>query len=98
VQGIQNKYGRNKLEVLLLSVDASYGQPADQAAEGDRSTMTQHGIVWPNVVVPNGWDGVIERFNIDGYGLTLIDDKGKVVAKDVRHNDLDALLQQIYSK
>jgi hypothetical protein len=98
VQGIQRKHGKDKLEVLLLSVDASYGQPADQAAEGDRSTMNQHGITWPNVVVPNGWDEVIERFNIDGYGLTLIDNKGKVVAKDVRHGDLDRLLQQMYRK
>ena len=88
VKGLQEKLG---FQILLLSVDGdnSYGDAKAQDAE----TMRSHGISWPNVLIPGGWDGAIGTLNLDGYGLALIDAKGVVLGANLFPEQLETLLR-----
>jgi len=92
VKRIEEKIGKNKLQVLLLSVDFDYGNSKEEAAKSDLECMQKQGVNWPNVLVPGGFDNCQRTFNLDGYGLTLIDPDGIVRGVDVRPNEVAQLL------
>jgi hypothetical protein len=96
VQGTQQRYGKDKLEILLLSVDLDYGSSLSEATTTDRKRMLAHHISWPNVILPHGFDDSQRLFNLDGYGLTLIGPDGIVRGVDIRPEDAERLLAQIY--
>jgi peroxiredoxin len=81
---LQQELGEDKLQVLLLSVDISWGF-AD-AETRNTATLQRLGIPFPNVLVPGGWNELITTFNIHGYGLILINPDGKAVSANLGHN------------
>jgi hypothetical protein len=96
VQGTQRRYGKDKLQVVLLSVDVGYGSSLSDAITLDRKRMLAHHISWPNVILPHGFDDSQRLFNLDGYGLTLIGPDGIVRGVDIRPEEVEPLLSQIY--
>ena len=80
---------------MLLSVDVGYGRTYDEAKRRAKEIMKEHRIDWPSVVEPNGWKGVNNRFNVDGYQLILIGPDGKVRTPDARADDLEAMLTKM---
>ena len=99
MKGIQEREGKDKLQVLLLSVDAGYGISVKEAAEKDANVLKKHGVGdWPNVIVPNGFKDTIRQFNLDGYGLTLIDPEGIVRGIDIREDSVMRLLVEIKAR
>lgn len=96
VKGIQLKKGKDKVQVLLLSVDLGYGMDAAKAGESDQKKMTAEGVGdWPNVLLPNGFKDTQRLFNLDGYGLTLIDPEGIVRGVDIGDEEARELLSKI---
>ena len=82
--------------MLLISVDASYGRDLADAKKRGRAIFRRNKVDWPNVWEPDGWSGVMRRFNLGGYGLTLVDADGIVRGIDIRERDLTKLLKQLY--
>jgi hypothetical protein len=95
VKGIQEKLGKDKLQVVLLSVDCGYGMDPKRAMEADLKSMTKQGVQhWTNVVLPNGMKDTARMFNLDGYGLTLVDPDGIVRGIDIYGGEVEALLSK----
>jgi len=89
VKGIQQKLGKDKFAVLLLSVDHEYGESS--AAE-DNKRLKKEGVNWPNVILPHGFDDTQRLFNFDGYGLCLITPDGVVKGIDLLPSQISKLL------
>src|SRR5688500_3631778 len=90
VKELQRKYG---FEVLLWSVDASY-ESEDEARKSCARAIERHGITWPNVIVPGGWDKLKKSYSIDGYGLFLIDGNGRVLGRELFPDDVERILKE----
>jgi hypothetical protein len=96
VQELQRKYGKEKFEIVLLSVDADYGTLLGDAKKDVIQTTRQHGVSnWPAVVEPKGWAGVRKSWGVDGYELILVDQAGRVVRSDLIAEQLDGLLAKL---
>ncbi len=96
VKSIQHKFGYDKVQVLLLSVDLGYGFPNEKAAADDLARMQKQQVNWPNVLLPHGFDDTQRRFNLDGYGLTLIGPDGIVRGVDVGTEEVETKLGKIF--
>ena len=95
MKGIQQKVGADKLQVLMLSVDQEYGMPKNDAMQKDLKILGKQGVAWPNILVPNGFPYLQQRFNLDGYGLSLIGPDGIVRGIDLRGEDLEATIKSV---
>jgi hypothetical protein len=97
VKGTQQKYGKNKLQVLLLSVDRDYDMPMKEIIEGDTKRMQHQKVAdWPNVVLPNGCQDTQRLFNLDGYGLTLIGPDGIVRGIHLQPEEVESMLADMF--
>lgn len=97
MQRAQKKYG-SKLQVVGLSVDLGYGTDAATAQKQADAIRAKHGVNWPNVLVPNGFNGVMRKFNLSGYGLTLIGPDGVVRGVSIRMEEAEALLNKMVKR
>lgn len=93
VKGIQNKLGKDKFEVLLLSVDAERNFCGENPADADRKSLKEVGVDWENVLVPGGFETLLRRYNLDGYGLVLIDPNGIVRGVNLRADEVKKLIK-----
>ncbi len=90
MRGVQEKYGADKVAVVLLDVDRDYGATESQATADAKSAMKEHGAGdWPCVILPNGWKDMNENFGIDGYQVVVIDPAGNVVIDNTYGDELD---------
>jgi hypothetical protein len=96
VKGTEQKYGADKFQVLLLSVDLGYGESVESATKGDKERMAQQSVTWPNVLLAKGFEDTQKLFHIDGYGLTLIGPDGIVRGLDLQPQMVEELLGKIY--
>jgi hypothetical protein len=48
----------------------------------------------PNVIVPGGWDKLKKGYNIDGYGLFLIDGDGRLLGRELFPDDIEGILKE----
>ncbi len=48
--------------------------------------------------MPSGWAGVADKFNLGGYGLTLVDADGIVRGVDLHAKELKKLMKKLYPK
>ncbi len=48
--------------------------------------------------MPRGWAGVMHKFNLDGYGLTLVDANGIVRGVNIHAKELKKLMKKLYPK
>lgn len=96
MKGIQQEKGKDKLEVLLLSVDCGYGMNLAGAIAGDLKAMKRQGVEdWQNVILKDGFKDAQRMFNLDGYGLSLIGPDGIVRGIHIYENDVKELLKDV---
>ena len=86
---MQQRHGRDKLAVVLLSVDPEYfGHDPRYIAQAGK-ILEKHKIAWPSVFLPGGWSDAGRVFNLSGYGLVLVDAQGIVRGVNLRGDDLE---------
>ena len=95
MQELQKKYGADKFQVLLLSVDGEYDGSVAKAKPKVVSTLKAKSIRWPAAIEPNGWSGIGKTWHVDGYDLILIDQKGQVVKAGYLGDELETLLAKL---
>jgi hypothetical protein len=57
--------------------------------------MKDHNVTWPCVIDTQGWSGINQKFNVDGYGLTLIGADGIVQGIDLRPEEIERKLPSL---
>ena len=85
------KYGNEKLQVVLLSVDSSrdfYDSRAPKLFE------QYGGGEWPSIILPGGFNGAL-HFGDFGYGKIILDKDGTV--HEVNPRDLEKSLEKIFA-
>ncbi len=92
VQELQNKLGKDKVGVLLLSIDEEYGSH-QAAVEGMKEALQSKSVDLPVAFAPGGFADTRARFGIDGYGIMLVGPDGTVIGKDLFVNDLERMIQ-----
>ncbi|RFZ83217.1 AhpC/TSA family protein [Mucilaginibacter terrenus] len=89
-----NKYRGKNFTVLGVSLDRENGKAAWLAA------IKSDGLNWTQVSDLKFWDNLVAKL----YGVEsipqnfLIDPQGKIIAKNLRGDDLDAKLEQLFGK
>ena len=85
--------------MLLVSVDRSYSfdkTGLSRSKKTAKKIFAKLKLDWPNVFVPGGWDEVMKKFNLSGYGLTLVDANGIVRGVSIHERELKKLLRELY--
>ena len=84
---LQNQLGKDKLSVILLSMDNKGRQdPKYKSLEASNKVKCKElGMPWPNVFLPGSFEKLREKFNYDTFGSILIGPDGKVVFPGYAH-------------
>ena len=92
---MQKRHGKDKLEVVLLSVDPGYfGENKNYVSQAEK-ILKRHKADWPSAFLPGGWNDCARTFNINGYGLILVDAQGMVRAINPRGTELEAAAERV---
>ena len=91
---MQQRHGRDKLAVVLLSVDPEYFGDDQPYVDQARKILEKRQIDWPSVFLPGGWSDAGRIFNLSGYGLVLVDAQGIVRGINLRGDDLEKAVAQ----
>jgi hypothetical protein len=91
---VQQRHGRDKLAVVLLSVDPEYFGDDQPYVDQARKILEKRQIDWPSVFLPGGWSDAGRIFNLSGYGLVLVDAQGIVRGINLRGDDLEKAVAQ----
>ena len=91
---MQQRQGRDKLAVVLLSVDAEYFGHDRRYVDEARKILEKRKIDWPSVFLPGGWSDAGRVFNLSGYTLVLVDAQGIVRGVNLRGDDLEKAVAQ----
>jgi hypothetical protein len=91
---VQQRQGREKLAVVLLSVDPGYFGDDKRYLDQARKILEKRKIDWPSVFLPGGWSDAGRVFNLSGYGLVLVDARGIVRGVNLRGDDLEKAVAQ----
>ena len=83
---MQRKHGSDRLAVVLLSVDATYMIDKKSYASSSAKIFQRNKIDWPSIYLAEGWNDAARAFNLNGYGLVLVDAQG-LVRKINPHGD-----------
>lgn len=94
---MQAELGAEKLDVLMVSVDRSYGDLA-KAREKAARIFAKQKVAWPSAFDPDGWGGVSRTLNASGYGLVLVGPDGIVRAAGIRHTEAKKQIDALYPK
>jgi hypothetical protein len=92
---VQEAHGKDRLAVLLLSVDPEYFPNDDSYKAKAREIYATKKVDWPNVFLVKGWSDAVRTFNAPGYGNILVDSRGIVRAVNVHGKDLEKLVRQV---
>jgi hypothetical protein len=85
--------------VLLVSIDRSYGADKARLNRSKKAAgkiFARLKLDWPSVFIPGGWDDVVKKFNLTGYGLTLVDANGIVRGVKIHERELKRLMRELY--
>ena len=94
VKAIYEKHHKDGLEILGVSLDK----------EGDHDkwvdAIRDNGLDWHQVSSLKGWDcPVAKAFNVTGIPrMFILDPDGKIIAQDLRGEELAAKIDELYSK
>jgi hypothetical protein len=95
---VQEAHGKDKLAVLLLSVDPDYFPRDDSYKATAKKIYATKKVDWPNVFLAKGWTDAERTFNAPGYGNILVDRKGIVRGVNLHGKDLEKLVRQVVSE
>jgi hypothetical protein len=87
---VQQRHGREKLEVVLLSVDPGYFGKDKSYLDNASKILKKQKVDWPNAFLPGGWSDTQRVFNLSGYGLVLVDSNGIVRGVNLRGGELES--------
>jgi hypothetical protein len=87
---VQQRQGRDKLEVVLLSVDPGYFGKDKSYVDNDSKILKRQEVDWPSAFLPGGWSDTQRVFNLSGYGLVLVDANGIVRGVNLRGGELES--------
>jgi len=93
---VQQRYGADKLVVVLLNVDPdpAYGKD-DRYLARTKSIFEKLKIDWPNVFLSGGWNDVMHAFNVGGYGTIVVDARGVVRGTNLHGLALERLVGKL---
>lgn len=88
---VYNKYHEKGFEVFSVSLDND--------ANRWKSAIQQDGLTWTHVSDLKGWkSSAAALYQVSGIPKTfLIDEKGRIIAKDLRGHQLEAKLAEIFN-
>ena len=94
VKAIYEKHHKDGLEILGVSLDEEKSR--DKWVEA----IKKNGLNWHQVSSLKGWDcPVAKSFNVTGIPrMFILDPEGKIIAQDLRGEDLAAKIDEIYAK
>ena len=92
---MQREHGRDKLAVVLLSVDPGYFEGSDAYLKQARTILQSRRLDWPSAFLPGGWSDAERLFNMTGYGNILVDPQGIVRGVNVHQQQLEALVRRV---
>ena len=95
VQRAQQRWGADKLAVVLLDVDPGFFSKPEEYLPRAKKILARHKMVWPNAIAPNGFKDTAHAFNLSAYGNVIVDAKGIVRGVNLRHTDLERLLEEV---
>jgi hypothetical protein len=92
---VQQRFGADKLAVVLLDVDPEFfGKPKEYLPKA-RKILERHKLDWPNALASNGFNDTVHAFNLSGYGNVVVDAKGIVRGVNLHGKELERLLEGI---
>ena len=95
IPNIKSIYENNKEKGLgILSVSL------DKDADAWKEAIKKHGMTWNHVSDLKGWENAAARqFNVQSIPfMMVVDNEGKVVAKDVRGDELKKVVENYFNK
>ncbi len=93
---LYKKYNAKGFDVFSVSLDGIDNQA--NAKNDWRFAIESDGLIWPNHVSDlKGYESiVIEKYGFEGIPFTLLLDRnGKIIAKDIRGAELEAVLKKV---
>jgi len=92
---VQQAHGKDKLAVLLLSVDPEYFPKDESYQARAKEIFAAKKVDWPNVFLAKGWADAVRMLNAPGYGNVVVDGKGIVRGVNVHGKDLEDLVRRV---
>ncbi len=92
---MQQQHGREKLAIVLLSVDPGYFGESDEYVAMANKFFESKKIDWPSVFMSGGWNDAVRTFNVSGYGNIVVDAKGIVQGVNVHGKELEKLVEEM---
>ena len=80
---------------MLLSVDATYMIDKNSYASSSANIFQRNKVNWPSVYLAEGWNDAARAFNLNGYGLVLVDAQGIVRRINPRGNEIESAVGKV---
>jgi len=93
VQRVQQRFGADKLAVVLLDVDPGFFKKPEQYLPQAKKILERHKLDWPNAIAAKGLDDTVHAFNLSGYGNIIVDAKGVVRGVNQHGEQLERLVE-----
>ena len=92
---MQQRFGADRLAVVLLDVDAGPSSRPEDYLPRARKILARHKLEWPNAIAPKGPQDTARVFNLSGFGNIIVDAKGIVRGANLHGKDLELLVEEI---
>ena len=92
---MQQRYGADKLAVVLIDVDPGFPSPPEKYLPRARKILDRLKLDWPNAIAPNGFKDTVHAFNLSAYGNVIVDAKGIVRGENLHEKELERLLEEV---
>jgi len=92
---VQQRYGADKLAVVLIDVDPGFFSKPEEYLPRAKKVLARHKLDWPNAIAPNGFTDTAHAFNLSAYGNVIVDAKGIVRGVNLHEKDLERLLEEV---
>jgi hypothetical protein len=92
---VQQRFGADKLAVVLLDVDPEYFKKPEDYRPQAKKILERHKLDWPNAIASKGFNDTVHAFNLSGYGNIIVDAKGIVRGVNLHGKELERLVEEI---
>jgi hypothetical protein len=92
---VQQRFGADKLAVVLIDVDPGYFQKPEEYLPKAKKMLEKLKLDWPNAIAPKGFNDTVHAFNRSGYGNIIVDGKRIVRGVNRHGNELERLIEEI---
>jgi hypothetical protein len=92
---VQQRFGEDKLAVVLLDVDPGYFERPEDYLPKAKKILERHKLSWPNAIASKGFDDTVHAFNLSGYGNIVVDAEGIVRGVNLHGKELEHVVEVI---